>query len=157
MKIRLAEARDIGRIGELLYQVHDVHSAGRPDIFRRGNRKYDDEQLKSILADPQTPVFVATVADVVVGYAFCVLEEHRGEAALMDRVSLYIDDLCVDDNCRGQHVGRALYEHVKAFAAQKGCAAITLNVWCLNEGALKFYEKCGMTPLKIVMEDRLDG
>ena len=102
-------------------------------------------------------MFVATDGEgYVMGYAFCVLEEHRGEAALTDRKTLYIDDLCVDKGARAQGIGKALYEHVKAFAAQTGCAAVTLNVWCLNEGALRFYEKCGMQPLKIVMEDRLD-
>ena len=158
MNIRLAEPRDIGRIGELLHQVHDVHSAGRPDIFRKGNRKYSDEELERILKDPGTPVFVAEdERGCVQGYAFCICEEHRGEAALMDRTTFYIDDLCVDERCRGQHVGRTLYEHVCATAAKAGCAAVTLNVWCLNEGALRFYEKCGMKPLKIVMEQRLDG
>lgn len=156
MEIRRAEARDIARIGELLHQVHDVHSQGRPDIFRRGNRKYSDAELTDILKNPRTPVFVAADGeDAVLGYAFCVFEEKCGEAALMDRKTLYIDDLCVDECTRGRHVGAALYEYVKAFAVREGCAAVTLNVWCLNEGALRFYEKQGMKPLKIVMEDLL--
>ena len=33
---------------------------------------------------------------------------------------------------------------------------VTLNVWHLNESALKFYEKCGMKPLKICMEKIMD-
>jgi len=158
MNIRISEPRDVGRLAELLHQVHDVHSAGRPDIFRKGNRKYNDEELLRILENESTPVFVATDDEgYVLGYAFCILEEHRGEAALTDRKTLYIDDLCVDKNVRARGIGRALYEHVKGFAASIGCAAVTLNVWCLNEGALRFYERCGMQPLKIVMEDRLDG
>lgn len=156
MEIREARTEDIGRIGALLHQVHDVHSAGRPDIFRRGNRKYNDAELAQILKNERTPVFVATDGEGYVwGYAFCVLEEHLGEAALTDRKTLYIDDLCVDERARGMHVGTALYAHVKGFAAERGCAAVTLNVWCLNEGALRFYEKQGMKPLKIVMEDLL--
>ena len=156
MEIRRAEPRDLGRIGILLLQVHDVHSAGRPDIFRRGNRKYNDAELREIIGNERTPVFVALDGEgTVVGYAFCILEEHVGEAALTDRKTLYVDDLCVDEGVRGQHVGSALYAHVKAYAASLGCAAVTLNVWCLNEGALRFYEKQGMKPLKIVMEDLL--
>jgi len=27
-----------------------------------------------------------------------------------------------------------------------------LNVWCGNESAMRFYEKCGMKPQKIGME-----
>ena len=158
MNIRRAEARDIGRLNDLLYQVHAVHSKGRPDIFRVGNKKYTDGELRSILEEDTTPVFVAVnEEDTVLGYAFCIYEEHRGERSLMDRKTLYIDDLCVDETSRGQHIGRLLYEYVLEESRRNGCAAVTLNVWCLNEGAMRFYEKCGMTPLKIVMEQRLDG
>ena len=158
MNIRLAEERDIPRLDDLLYQVHLVHATGCPDIFRKGNKKYTDEELAGILADPQTPVFVAVdEADRVVGYAFCVYQEVKGENSLCDRKTLYIDDLCVDESLRGQHIGQRLYRYVLDVAEKNGCAAVTLNVWCLNEGAMKFYEKCGMTPLKIVMEQKLTG
>lgn len=52
MKVRRAEERDIPRIGELLLQVAEVHAKGRPDLFRAGQRKYTDEELKAILRDP---------------------------------------------------------------------------------------------------------
>ena len=69
--------------------------------------------------------------------------------------SLYIDDLCVDEAMRGRHIGRALYEHVVSEAKKSGCYHITLNVWSLNEKAQRFYEKCGLKPLKTVMEQVL--
>lgn len=156
MNIRRANTSDIPRIDDLLYQVHRVHSTGRPDIFRTGNKKYTDDELCAILADDTTPVFVATdEGDVVQGYAFCVYQQVKGDRSLMDRKTLYIDDLCVDEALRGQHIGQTLYRFVLEEATRQGCAAVTLNVWCLNEGAMKFYEKCGMTPLKIVMEQTL--
>ena len=40
MPIRPAQAADAERIGELLYQVHAVHAAARPDLYRAGARKY---------------------------------------------------------------------------------------------------------------------
>ena len=63
----------------------------------------------------------------------------------MDRKSLYIDDLCVDENMREQHIGTRLYEHVLEEAKKLGCYHVTLNVWCLNESAIRFYEKCGLS------------
>ncbi len=156
MNIRKAETRDIPRLDDLLYQVHLVHATGRPDIFRTGNKKYTDAELSAILQDPATPVFVAVdEADRVMGYAFCILQEVKGERSLMDRKTLYIDDLCVDESLRGRHIGTALYEYVLGFARTQECAAVTLNVWCLNAPAMRFYEKCGMVPLKIVMEKEL--
>lgn len=52
MKARRAEERDIPRIAELLLQVAKVHADGRPDLFRAGQRKCTDEELKAILRDP---------------------------------------------------------------------------------------------------------
>lgn len=156
MNIRRATERDLPQINKLLYQVHRLHAEGRPDIFRLGNKKYTDPELLEILTNDQTPVFVATdEADTAVGYAFCVYEETKDNPSLCDRKTLYVDDLCVDESLRGQHIGQALYRYVLEEAERNGCAAVTLNVWCLNSGAMRFYEKCGMTPLKIVMEQRL--
>ena len=57
--------------------------------------------------------------------------------------SLFIDDLCVDQNTRGQHIGEKLIEHVKEEAKKIGCYEVTLNVWAGNTSAEKFYEKMG--------------
>ena len=52
-------------------------------------------------------------------------------------------------------VGAALYEYVKAYAKDQGFYNITLNVWTCNPGAVAFYEKMGLTPQKIGMEEIL--
>ena len=156
MNIRRAIEKDIDGINALLYQVHRIHAEGRPDIFRLGNKKYNDEELRAIIANDNTPIFVAvSEEEKVLGYAFCIYEEVKDSTSLMDRKTVYIDDLCVDATERGQHIGTALYEHVEAESRKEGCQAITLNVWYLNEGAMRFYEKLGMKPLKVVMEHKL--
>ena len=156
MNIRKANERDIGGINKLLYQVHRIHAEGRPDIFRLGNKKYNDDELCAIIADDNAPVFVAVdESENILGYAFCIYQEVKDNASLCDRKTVYIDDLCVDATLRGQHIGTALYDYVKEEAKKEGCQAVTLNVWCLNEGAMRFYEKLGMKSLKVVMEDIL--
>ena len=122
-------------------------------LFNDSSLKYTDEELKAILRDDHTPVFAAVDDDErLLGYAFCVFQQHVDHNILTDIKTLYIDDLCVDETCRSQHVGTALYEHVLAFAKDSGCYNVTLNVWACNEGALRFYEKCGLTAQKIGME-----
>lgn len=156
MLIRRAGQKDIDRINELLYQVHKVHSDGRPDIFTPGMKKYTSEELIEILKDDMRPVYVAVdEKDYVMGYAFCIYEEVKNCGGLADMKSLYIDDLCVDECYRGKSIGTALYEHVVEEAKKSECYRITLNVWCLNESAMGFYKKCGLQPLKIVMEQVL--
>lgn len=152
MNIRKAEQRDIPRIGDLLLQIAAVHHEGRPDLFNIG-KKYSDEQVRTIIANENTPVLVAAdTDDKVVGYAFCVFQQHEEDSVLTDIKTLYIDDLCVDSAYRGQHIGTELYDAVVEFAKQSGCYNITLNVWTCNESARKFYEKCGFQPQKIGME-----
>lgn len=153
MNIRRAKTKDIPKINDLLSQVLNVHHNGRPDLFKAGARKYTDAQLTEILKDDTKPVFVAENENgEVTGYAFCIFQQQINNNILTDIKTLYIDDLCVDQNCRGQHVGRALYDFVRAFAKESGCYNVTLNVWACNESALRFYEKCGLNPQKIGME-----
>ena len=153
MTIRPARERDIPRLQELLHQVCMVHHRGRPDLFRAGGSKYTDEELHGLLADPSRPILAAEDdTGTVRGYAFCVLQEDSGERAMTGRRTLYIDDLCVDETCRGQHVGQALYREALALARRLGCYNVTLNVWTCNEGAMRFYVKQGLKPQKIGME-----
>ena len=154
--VRLAEERDIPAILDLLVQVNMVHHLGRPDLFRGPTTKYSAEELRAILKDAEKPVFVYTSDDgQVLGHGFCVLE-HYGGRLMTDRDTLYIDDICVSEQARGQGVGRSLYEHILAWARDKGCYNVTLNVWTCNPGAMAFYEKMGLQPYKIGMEKILD-
>lgn len=155
MTIQKANNSQIPGLIRLLYQVGDVHHQIRPDIFRSGAIKYTEKDLEALLADKNRPVFVALEGETVLGYCFCVIEDCRGTTVLTDRVEIYIDDLCVEETCRGQGIAKALYDHVCAWAKELGCAFVTLNVWCGNDGAMKFYEKMGLTPRKIFMEIKL--
>ncbi len=153
--IRFAIEKDVPKIGDLLRQVCLVHHKGRPDIFNVG-RKYTDEQLLDLLAAPDRPILVAVdEADEVQGYCFCIYQQHKDDAVLTDVKTLYIDDLCVDETLRGQHVGRTLYDAALSLARENGCYNVTLNVWSCNPSALRFYERMGMTPQKIYMEQIL--
>ena len=153
MDIRRAREEDIRGIDNLLCQVLTVHHNGRPDLFKANAKKYTDEELVEIMKDEKRPIFVADDgAGGILGYAFCVFVQHTDDNILTDIKSLYIDDLCVDEKCRGERIGQKLYEYVLAFAKAEGCYNVTLNVWACNESARKFYEKCGLLPQKIGME-----
>ena len=152
-EIRRARECDMKDINRLLVQVNMVHHQVRPDLFRAGKKKYTDKQLRKLIHDDSRPIFVAVdEQERVLGYAFCIFQQHLDDNILTDIRTLYIDDLCVDETIRGQHIGKSLYEAVLAFARESGCYNVTLNVWTLNEGAMKFYEKCGLKPQKVGME-----
>lgn len=152
MRVRRGEKKDIARISELLYQVDEIHHKGRPDLFKLGT-KYDGAQLEEIISDGNTPVFVAVNGDdEVLGYAFCVIQRHEADNILTDVKTLYIDDLCVDEKFRGEHIGTELLNYVFDYAKQIDCYNVTLNVWNLNGTAYNFYAHHGMSLLKTYME-----
>lgn len=151
--VRRAEKSDIPQLLDLLVQVDMVHHNGRPDIFKGPATKYNAEELEAIIADNKTPVFVcADNGGKVLGHAFCVHKQIVNDSVMTDIKTLYIDDICVDGNARGKHVGKTLYDYVTAYAKDCGCYNVTLNVWSCNPSALKFYEKMGLVPQKIGME-----
>lgn len=152
MIIRRAEEKDVPAINKLLCQVLDIHNLGRPDIFKSNAKKYTDAELTDIIADDKKPIFVAEANGVVAGYAFCVFQQYENNNILTDIKTLYIDDLCVDEEQRGMHIGKTLYEYVLNFAKESGCYNVTLNVWECNGKAKGFYENLGMAVQKTYME-----
>lgn len=149
--IRRASNKDIPRIIELLHQVNMVHHVIRPDLFKPHTTKYNEQELETMLDDDSKPIFVYDDG-LVLGYAFCQVTEVRGNQLLEDIKTLYIDDICVDENARGRHIGKALYEYVRDYAKSIGCNNITLNVWEGNDSAISFYKNMGMQVQKTTME-----
>ena len=153
--VRKATEEDISRLIELLHQVNMLHHELRPDLFKPNTTKYDEEELRQLLSNELTPVFVYEQMSVL-GYVFARIEQTQDDRLLQDRKTLYIDDFCVDIKARGQHIGKRLYEYVHRWAAEQGCQSITLHVWAGNNAAIKFYQKAGMVIRKTCMEMKLD-
>ncbi len=139
--VRKAGKKDIQAIIELLHQVDMVHHVIRPDLFKPNTTKYNEQELEALLDDESKPIFV-----------FGMVTEVKDDKLLQNIKTLYIDDICVNEKARGQHVGTALYEFVRDYAKSKGCNNITLNVWEGNDPALSFYRNMGMKVQKTTME-----
>ncbi len=153
LAIRRAEQKDIPQVLNLLSQVLEIHAVIRPDLFISGTRKYSGEELESIFQDENRPVFIAEDEEgQVAGYCFCVLQRMEQSANMRESVTLYIDDLCVDERFRRRHVGRALCDYAIAFARRQGCYDVTLNVWEGNDDAIAFYRRLGFGVRKTTME-----
>ena len=113
--IRRAKFKDIPQLDKLLFEVHKIHSDIRPDLFTVGEKKYTDEELERIIVDEQKPIFVAEHNGKVKGYAFCIFKQDLESKSVTNIKTLYIDDLCVDEDTRGMHIGTKLYNHVIDF------------------------------------------
>lgn len=152
MIIRKAEYKDIDQILVLLSQVLEIHAKLRPDIFVSGTTKYNHEFLEKMLDDESLMIDVAIEEDIVLGYAMYEIIRPKFESTMRPMDILYLDDLCVEEKCRGQHIGKALFEHVISVAKQMGCYSINLYSWEGNDAAKKFYNKMGMHVKASTME-----
>ncbi len=149
--VRKANTNDIPRIIDLLHQVNMVHYEIRPDLFKPHTTKYNAQELEKMLTDESKPIMVFDDGEVR-GYAFCQVTDVSNHLLLQDNKSLYIDDICVDEEARGKHVGKALFDYVCSYARSIGCHNITLNVWNGNDPANSFYRNMGMQVQKTTME-----
>lgn len=121
MNIRKAEEKDIPRLLALLGQVLQIHAEIRPDIFIPGTTKYTVCELAALLKQEDKPIYVAVnEEDVCMGYAFCQLKEQPFSTNMVPFKSLFIDDLCVDKQTRGQHIGESLFDYGKAAGKSTG-------------------------------------
>ncbi len=152
MTIRKAENGDIKQIIDLLSQVLEIHAEIRPDIFVSGTTKYSEKELENIINNQNTPIFVASEEEKILGYAFCAVKHQPQSDNMVPFKSIYIDDLCVSENARGKGIGKKLFHYVSDFAREIGCYEVNLNVWSGNDSAQKFYENLGFKPMKTTME-----
>lgn len=152
MTIRLANENDIDSILDLLAQVLDIHYNLRPDLFIKGKTKYDRTELLSIINDNTKPIYLAIDNDKVMGYCFCIIKECILDKHISKARTLYIDDLCVDNEYRNKHIGRIILDYVKDEAKKMNIEFITLNVWEGNDSARAFYEHNGFKIRKTEME-----
>jgi len=154
MIVRRAVKGDCAEIARLLKIIAMQHTEGRPDLFRPVV-KYDAGGVAAMLAAGD-PIFVAE-ENVILGYLIAKIQDNEAHAVKKPYRCLYVDDLCVDPDCRGTGVGRMLFETAKEFARENGCYNIELNVWEFNGGARAFYERMGMSEQRRTMELILTG
>lgn len=152
MLIRKAEIKDIDDILYLLSDVLEIHAKIRPDIFLSGHTKYTKEELIDKLSEDNFYVYVGETSNKVVAYAMCAIETPKFVHTMKPIKSMYIDDIEVNPDFRGQGLGRELFEFLKEEAKRLNCYNITLNEWEGNDGARAFYEKLGMKPQKTTLE-----
>ena len=87
-------------------------------------------------------------------YAEVVIAEAGGEPAgfalffhsystFLARPGIYLEDLYVRPEMRGQGIGKALLAHLAALAVERGCGRLEWAVLNWNEPAIRFYRSLG--------------
>jgi GNAT superfamily N-acetyltransferase len=95
---------------------------------------------RSLFGDrPYAEALLAWIDDTPVGMA---LFFHNFSTFLM-QPGLYLEDLFVRPEYRGQGIGRALLVQVGQLALERGCGRFEWNVLDWNTPAIEFYQRMG--------------
>ncbi len=154
MLFRLAREGDCEYIAESLKEILKLHSVGRKDIFNNTGAKYSATDVKAMLSEENTCVYVAEDLTSLYGYAICKIKTINS-SVLKKRKVFYLDDLFVSPQARSKGLGKAFTEYLITQAKAMECVSFELNVWEFEGSATGFYEKCGFATQRRIMEMKL--
>lgn len=137
--IRPAVAADVPAIVALIRALADYEKAAP------GAVSLTDDLLRDALFGPRPAVegLVAAQDNELIGYAlfFHNFSSWRGKRGL------FLEDLFVRPERRGQGIGKALLAQVIRIARARGCARLEWIVLDWNQPAIDFYKSQGAEPL----------
>lgn len=133
MTIRAARTDDIDTMGALLAELFAIEDDFAIDPLKQR------EGLRLLLEEPETAVWVAETAGIVVG----MITMQRLVSTAAGGYAGLIEDLIVARGHRGRRIGTLLLQSAVAEAEARGYARLALGVDVRNHPAAVFYEAYG--------------
>lgn len=150
--LQLATSADRDAVNRLAQQVHKLHAAWRPDIFEMVPELFDESRFAELLQQRQ--LYVAKLSGEVLGFVLLKIRDYDWPGVVRRKV-MVIDQVCVEESCRGNGIGTEIMGDVRALARAFRCTDLQLGVYPQNEEAIAFYQKCGFTIRSIDMQCKL--
>lgn len=148
LNIRQAGFGDGALIFQFIYELaeyeklaHEVSAT--PELI--------EEMLTSV--PPRTQAVIAEMDGNPVGMALY----FYNFSTFLGRPGIYIEDLFVRPEHRGEGIGRALLSHLAHKAVKEGCGRLEWWVLDWNAPSIAFYEKLGAKPMNEWTVMRVDG
>jgi GNAT superfamily N-acetyltransferase len=140
------------------FTLRPVTRADLPHVVRlvRGLADYErlaheftaaEEDFDRLLFAPDHvavgPVAEATLAEFPGGAPVGIALYYRTVNTFKGQIGLFLEDLFVEPDQRGNGIGLALLRHLARIAVERGCNVIEWRVLDWNEPAIQFYERLG--------------
>ncbi len=138
MLIRDAKLKDAPGIVRLIRQLGDSSDV-------------TEGYVPQYLSGRDNNILLAQCEDVIQGllsYSVRADLYHAGN-------SVFIEELVVDEECRGKGIGDALLNALLERLPSLGCKEICLAVMPDNEGAIRFYKRHGLVEEALFLERHL--
>ena len=122
-----------------------------------GGRAYADKLLAEVAANSGAVFMAESVDGTAIGMVSCWRAEDPTDMTVTPeaRVHLYVSDIFVLDDRRGQNVAGALLEAAEAHGRTLGLAQMTIGLLAVNHAAQRAYEKSGFEDYEVYLRKRL--
>lgn len=147
--LELAQLSDREAVNTLAREVHAMHVSWRPDIYVMADEMYPEERFLTEIQNRN--LYIARLADMTVGYVLLKIRNYDMPGHVKRRVMI-LDEICVEESCRNQGIGKEMMADIRALAKAFGCTDMQLGVYPQNDAAVAFYQKCGFTIQNITMQ-----
>ena len=153
--IRFAEKEDLENVNKLRKQVNDLHTAGKPEIFKPGFSKELSDHIYTIFADPRQKIVVYEIDGAIRSFAVINHITKPENPFMYVRDYLDIDEFCVDEAFRRKGLATEMIAFIRDYAKAEGFDRLELNMWEFNRDALEFYEAVGFNTYRRYLEMKL--
>jgi aminoglycoside 6'-N-acetyltransferase I len=131
------------------FEIRRAGAADKPEWLRMRQMlwyhlpaDFLQSDMDSILGDRKRAVFVASREDgSLVAFIETSLREYA-EGCQTSPVG-YIEAWFVDENIRGQKLGREMIVTAENWAREKGCSEMGSDTWLENEASIEAHRKTG--------------
>lgn len=147
--IRKGEPADYESVEIIMQEVHSLHLGWRPDIYKAAETIYPRGYFEKLVVAEQ--ILIAEQDGKVVGH-LTFDYRHVDSDKFRKRDVIFVDDLAVKEEYRGQGIGTGLLNAVKKKVQEENLDGLELQVNARNIAAKKMYEKYGFTEKSINME-----
>lgn len=157
MKIIRATKKNVADIVYLNSFVQQIHVLHHPDFFKPPINDINNQNyFKAVLEKENNYILIAYKNNKAVGYLWAELQYQPELPLLYEQKQFYIHHVSVDDEFKGQGIGKALFNEIESIAEEHGINKLALDVWAFNEDAQNIFKKLGFSVYNVNMWKKLN-
>jgi GNAT superfamily N-acetyltransferase len=146
--IRRVTEADVERLTPLKAEVHAMHVAARPDVFKAMSDAQIARWLRERLGEETTHAWLAEdEGDGILGYAMAAQRERGATTFSHARAWCEIDEVIVALAGRRRGVARTLIDRAAQHSRTLGVERLELTTWSFNESAADAFRRIGFRPM----------
>jgi GNAT superfamily N-acetyltransferase len=139
LKIRKAISADAESIHKMIMELAEYEQ-----LLDEVSISVSDLEKLLESSDSFVEILIAEYESSPVGYALY----FHNYSTFLGKAGIYLEDLFVKPEFRGEGIGKSLLEYVIKLAKERNCGRVEWSVLDWNEPAIEFYKNRGAYPLE---------